>query len=328
MRKLILVGNGFDLAHGLKTRYSDFVEKYATSAVILKYRELVENELKCGFGSECESNTWYNFESQYEKLVQSVFRKNFDDGTTSERVENLESKVEQYNEIFDKVPQLLKEYLKEEMNRSVKKLGAIEDEITKDSYVISFNYTDTIKLYTENCNYIHGSISEDDYIILGFAEGNVPDSMGGSEYIRFWKDPLKEKLNYKRYLASKGCIHVDDLLKSIDKYLPDLFGGVGGYINPSELDEELYVYAQLNNFLKADLKIDVTDVEEVVVIGHGLNSDTTFVKNLLCPHRMRKLKKVILFTYPEADLKDQEIQIKKLKEWSGKQDISLRSYYE
>lgn len=60
--------------------------------------------------------------------------------------------------------------------------------------------------------------------------------MGGSEYISFWKDPLKEKLNYKKYLASKGYIHVDGLLKSIDKYLPDLFGGVGGYINLSELD--------------------------------------------------------------------------------------------
>ena len=328
MRKLILVGNGFDLAHGLKTRYSDFVGKYATSPVILKYRELVENGLKCEFDSECEGNTWFDFEFQYEKLVQFIFGKNFDDGITSERVKNLESKVEQYNEIFDKVSQLLKEYLKEEMNQEVKKLGAIEDEITKDSYVISFNYTDTIKRYTEKCNYIHGSISEDDYIILGFAEGNVPDSMGGSEYIRFWKDPLKEKLAYKRYLASKGYIHVDDFLKSMDKYLPDLFGGVGEYINPLELDEELYAYAQSNNFLKADLKIDVTDVEEVVVIGHGLNSDMIFIRNLICPYRMKMLKRVTLFTYPGVCPEEQEMQIKKLKEWSGKQDISLRSYYE
>ena len=48
----------------------------------------------------------------------------------------------------------------------------------------------------KNCNYIHGSISEDDFIILGFAEGKVPDAMEGSEYIRFYKEPLKEKTKF------------------------------------------------------------------------------------------------------------------------------------
>ena len=28
MNRLILIGNGFDLAHGLKTKYSDFIEWY------------------------------------------------------------------------------------------------------------------------------------------------------------------------------------------------------------------------------------------------------------------------------------------------------------
>ena len=28
MNRLILIGNGFDLAHGLKTKYADFIEWY------------------------------------------------------------------------------------------------------------------------------------------------------------------------------------------------------------------------------------------------------------------------------------------------------------
>ena len=30
MRNLIILGNGFDLAHGLKTRYSDFRDLFGT----------------------------------------------------------------------------------------------------------------------------------------------------------------------------------------------------------------------------------------------------------------------------------------------------------
>ena len=34
MNRLILVGNGFDLAHGMKTRYSDFLLDYLKSSFI------------------------------------------------------------------------------------------------------------------------------------------------------------------------------------------------------------------------------------------------------------------------------------------------------
>ena len=44
MRKLILIGNGFDLAHGLKTSYKDFSEKYYDHPMLCKFRELVCSE--------------------------------------------------------------------------------------------------------------------------------------------------------------------------------------------------------------------------------------------------------------------------------------------
>jgi len=33
INRLILVGNGFDLAHGLKTSYKDFIEDYLSKAI-------------------------------------------------------------------------------------------------------------------------------------------------------------------------------------------------------------------------------------------------------------------------------------------------------
>jgi len=33
MNRLVLIGNGFDLAHGLKTRYKDFITNYLRKAL-------------------------------------------------------------------------------------------------------------------------------------------------------------------------------------------------------------------------------------------------------------------------------------------------------
>jgi hypothetical protein len=33
MNRLIIIGNGFDLAHGIKTSYKDFITDYPTEAV-------------------------------------------------------------------------------------------------------------------------------------------------------------------------------------------------------------------------------------------------------------------------------------------------------
>ncbi|WP_172334587.1 AbiH family protein [Mucilaginibacter sp. SG564] len=33
MKRLILIGNGFDLAHGMRTGYNDFIKAYVTSCL-------------------------------------------------------------------------------------------------------------------------------------------------------------------------------------------------------------------------------------------------------------------------------------------------------
>jgi len=46
MNKLLIIGNGFDLAHGLKTRYSDFLVWYLDSVLERFKREYkYEDEL-------------------------------------------------------------------------------------------------------------------------------------------------------------------------------------------------------------------------------------------------------------------------------------------
>jgi hypothetical protein len=55
MNRLIIIGNGFDLAHGLKTRYSDFMLDYVKKAIIKKTTLKQSDELifikgECLFG--------------------------------------------------------------------------------------------------------------------------------------------------------------------------------------------------------------------------------------------------------------------------------------
>jgi hypothetical protein len=68
MNRIILIGNGFDLAHGMKTSYRDFIDDFWESEKIRIYDKIVPRdfqykdefiELKSRGTSEC----WEKFSS-------------------------------------------------------------------------------------------------------------------------------------------------------------------------------------------------------------------------------------------------------------------------
>ncbi len=65
MNRLVIIGNGFDLAHGLKTSYKDFIEWYWEQRVeemILCHKSFTEDTLcKVSINPECGSDNWYLF---------------------------------------------------------------------------------------------------------------------------------------------------------------------------------------------------------------------------------------------------------------------------
>lgn len=212
-------------------------------------------------------------------------------------------------------------------------MSSVQEEITYDTHLILFNYTDTTKLYSQKCNYIHGSISEDDFIILGFAEGKVPDAMEGSEYIRFYKEPLKEKLNFIRYLKHNLYNDKAELMQEFDKYLKSLFSGYGGYDVEYDEDEKpvavdlpraIQYYAESNDYCRANLDMDIECVKEVVVMGHGLKSDTNYIRDIF--KRIYKLEELILFTYHGENPEDLCRKKDRLKQLSGVSDITIKFF--
>ena len=86
MNKLVIVGNGFDLAHGLKTSYKSFID-YIWSNLIKHYNDLLFNGLveinktsislfqqPCLNYKEFRENTLRNFENKYTNIGKYIIQ--------------------------------------------------------------------------------------------------------------------------------------------------------------------------------------------------------------------------------------------------------------
>lgn len=340
MNKLILLGNGFDLAHGLQTSYSSFAEKNAENPVIIEFHKLVKE-----LGSEIpffdeegklKDITWYSFEENIERLSSWMFQKNFHDNLTQEDYDEIDNNMFQYNKVFKELSDLLFHYLDNEFSsKKIHALDTVKKEITEDTYIISFNYTDTVKMYTSNYNFIHGSIQDDKKIILGFATGEISD-LSTNKYIEYWKEVLKEKLNFLRFLNNNKYKNIEKLMEEFNPHLMSMFSGKGGYEFPFKKDAEgelydtssaskaILEYAESTDFFPAVDKSNYSDVEEIVIMGHGLESDIYYINSIF--EKATSLKRVILFTYNGESNKEIERKKNQLKKMSNLNDIKVNYY--
>jgi len=74
MNRLILIGNGFDLSHGLKTSYKDFLTDYLWNCINQFYSSGSYNDLliKVGYNSYGVKHGLKNIEKRYDVLVNEI----------------------------------------------------------------------------------------------------------------------------------------------------------------------------------------------------------------------------------------------------------------
>lgn len=173
--KLLVIGNGFDLALGLKTSYLDFMrwlknEHYMDDAYLYRYLR-----------SKLDQQRWIDIENELRKYSLSF-------SETGEMNIKLSSQNEQmYNSLRNEHKVLcnnLCEYLKIQVNKndwletglknqSIRQLLSKVDK--GPLYVINFNYTDTITSFrvTKVVNHhIHGSLSDGENIVFGVEDSS------------------------------------------------------------------------------------------------------------------------------------------------------------
>ncbi|CAH3320115.1 MULTISPECIES: bacteriophage abortive infection AbiH family protein [Klebsiella pneumoniae complex] len=235
--RLYIIGNGFDIRHGLPTGYKHFKSYVAKNDQELY--DAIEEYMPAG-------EEWNELESalgeiDYELILQNneMFLVSYNTDDWSDAYHH------DYQYEVDKITRMLSARLKEQFADWVKGINisdAYNSEqyippIPKDSLYFSFNYTNTLQqIYAvpdAQIIYIHGNCSYDDNLILGHS--------------------FRVEKSLNPYIGPDQDTRIADAYDSIDKYFGKTF-------KPSEdiIKEETVFFSSLKN------------VDEVIVLGHSL----------------------------------------------------------
>lgn len=327
MKRLVIIGNGFDLGHGLKTRFSDFIG--SNKEYPKKYKR---------FKGQYKEPNWNNIEDNFKNLLI----KTMEDRDTFFLSEELENKIDEYvlddtedinyftpnksdyfNGEFNKIlndVNLLNDfehnfliYMNKECNPlSLRKLKPAKKitEILKDTnLVISFNYTKLVEeVYRfDNVVHIHGVLENKDIFI-------------GTESLQKYKQtviddtyptdiPCKDKYDYQEQMK----YYIDD--GNGNDYLNQNYVNTFNNIKESNNIKEKEIFDLLDKKNKETLslrksvkeRLKEEKYDEVYVLGHSLGDADFEVLNCI-----NKDAKFYCFYYGDKPNEVMESTLKRL----------------
>lgn len=265
MIKLYVIGNGFDLYHGLDTSYLSF-GAFLKKSYPLIYEYLTQYHGISDITNGVESSggfLWSEFEVALAHLDYETILEDYSDYLASPGSEDFRDRdwgafqieIERVvDEITINLFRAFQEFILAVMYPSHvdNKILALE----KDSFYLNFNYTDTLgKLYNipnANIQYIHNQASVDNELILGHgiepktferAPPKPPENMSSEEHER-WMDMMSDNYDYSFELGQ------DEIMTYFSKSHKD----TKSIINEKE------------NFFQS-----VKNVNEIFVLGHSLS---------------------------------------------------------
>lgn len=168
MTTLYIIGNGFDLWHGLPTNYGSFYEFAKDSLDELDAYYVADDSV---------DRRWHDFENYLGKYDHQLLYDEIDDiDVTSESFRpkdayGLEDELEEFSEnLVDSIENLFHDWAFDiDLSEAAKK-------ITFDSpaLFLTFNYTNTVQqiygIADSDVFHIHGSSKKDDKLIFGHGE--------------------------------------------------------------------------------------------------------------------------------------------------------------
>lgn len=286
MKNLIIVGNGFDLAHGLKTGYADFItdlkmfpEDYEKSK---NNENLLLNSLK-----ENRGQLWSDIESTYFDILTKLEDKNHLQEKYNLPINAYQnSKI--LNDDFDVIKKCLSIYLlKQEKEFEIDNSyqNFFNHFKNEDAVVLNFNYTNTVKQYVNSKKieliHIHGELgNESNPIIFGFAADQEESKKllreNNNNHVRNIKkfnylfaeneERLKEHLKsdyFNVFILGHSCGISDNLILSeifntpkIEKIIPFYYENRNGYFNTMvNIDRIIDDYSKSSEDLKSFSKL-------------------------------------------------------------------------
>lgn len=184
MNNLIIIGNGFDLAHNLNTSYASFIrdlfDKKRRDQDL--FSDLIGGRIDDSTDAILRDPTHYlrHTPTFFINLIKEINAKNWCDIEKNyfqslNQVKSHDSLIE-INEVLNRIKKYLQSYLIEEEKKGIvlksyKKYFQLID--SENTTILNFNYTNTLKKYEikkSKIINIHGELkSESNPIIFGFA---------------------------------------------------------------------------------------------------------------------------------------------------------------
>lgn len=160
LNKLYIIGNGYDLHHGLRTSYANFRDDYVKKKGLL----LWENLLDIYGDAPNKDNLWWK---DFENMLGKV---DYDSLSKSQNGEAL-GFMKVRNLMKGKLPPLFGKWIKDVDRQIDVDKTKIMEEIDTDSLFFTFNYTmlleKTYHVKEENVWHIHGTVKYPDDIVVG-----------------------------------------------------------------------------------------------------------------------------------------------------------------
>jgi len=248
-KTLAIIGNGFDLNHGLNTSFGAF---YASLPPDLKkdwesYMGVYKRPKK----------TWHDFELIIGQITNIRLNEFFDtfqeEKTVEERNKDQELynfEIEEINKLYKSIYYEFRKFINKQNQTKTVNNNNIEKYIKMDTPVISFNYTDLIKNYSKNIYYIHGSTAEN-FLVLGYSRRLEYDYIEPEAAV-YDKRKFRDLLKYARFLMEEHEVDKNGLEEYIQEYQPHVlqsYTGKGGWNleYPPEFEEKASKYLKENN---------------------------------------------------------------------------------
>lgn len=225
-KRLLIIGNGFDIDLGLKTRYSDFANSRIWEK-LMENTSCLDNDLLVALMNAKEKEAWFDIEKTMNDYVRAIKPAYL---TTS--------LVDTDKSSFVKVAEALSKYLKDEQksrnletNHYASQVLRLVSEVGGFEYY-TFNYTSLsgianscgITIDTSRITHVHGSL-ENDSIILGVL--TAPTNQIHEQYSFMYKDNsrfYKSNNMYEDFDKADDIIFFGHSINGMDfPYFKDFF---------------------------------------------------------------------------------------------------------
>ena len=175
---LYIIGNGFDLAHGMKTSYEDFHQwllDNGESSAVNRIESLYPN-MKNNEGRWCDVESAFGSITLEEAIYYDRYFQECPDEINCEGSSHKAYRCgDNLRNVVDILPCLLRDWVASISTEDV----SPRFEIIKDAKFLTFNYTHTLEdvyqIEADNILHIHETIIENRPLVVGYGESRFED---------------------------------------------------------------------------------------------------------------------------------------------------------